>query len=265
MSIKTRVKNLFTITKTLPCIRDKGSVTVEAACVVPICLLFLVLFLGLFRVQQVEMQVNQALSYTVTELSVDSGWELLEHLQTRSIFLNELKDQGCKKQYIQDGWQGITLSMAESDEFFVRLKATYHICLPVNMFGKQYVEVTQSAVARRWNGGRGSESQSDQWVYITPFGISYHTTPSCRYLDLTIWAAPKVQITTLRNKEGGKYYACTSCGKSAPDSDTGTVYVTDYGELYHQSLDCGSLKRTIYRVRLEQAEGRSLCQKCGKS
>ncbi|MBQ8662580.1 MAG: hypothetical protein IJ471_01855 [Eubacterium sp.] len=261
-----RKKNhTLTITKTLPCIRYKGSVTVEASLIVPVFVLFLVLFLGLFRVQQIEMQVNQALSYAALEVAADGRATLLDSMGVKGIFFEMLDVQGCKISYIKDGRKGIKLSEEGSDASFVRLKVSYQVCLPVNLFGKDVVEVVQSAVARRWIGYQTTDDQNNQWVYVTPFGSAYHTTAGCSYLDLSIWSISKTQIDAKRNADGGKYYPCSLCVRSNVPDGYETVYVTDYGVLYHRSLDCSSLKRTIYRIQMEQVGGRTPCPKCNTS
>lgn len=248
-------------TKTLLCVRVGGSITAEAALVVPVFVLFLVLFLGIFRIQQVELQVNQALSYTATVLSMDTEMELIKSLRAKSIFIQQLEVEECRESYIKGGWQQMELTLADSDADYVRANVNYEICLPVNLFGKQYVEVNQYAVARRWAGNKSDEDQENSWVYITPFGTAYHKVSSCRYLDLSIWGVTKVQIATLRNKSDGKYKACSVCDAATASGET-IVYVTDYGNLYHKSLECRNLKRTVYRVSVDAVSGRSPCQKC---
>lgn len=155
----------------------------------------------------------------------------------------------------------MTVSNRESDALFVRLSVSYDIQLPVHVFGKKSISVVQSAVARRWNGADSSNGADAVWVYITPYGTVYHRTLGCPYLDLSVWSVPTVSVKELRNKNGGKYYACARCqAKNALEMHS--VYVTDYGVLYHSSMNCRALKRTVYRVRLDQAGGRRQCQKC---
>lgn len=251
---------MITITKTLPCIRMKGSLTVEAAVIMPFVVLFLTLFLGLFRVELVEMQVNQALGYAVSELAIHAEEVLPQQLLAKKLFINELKEQGCKEVYIKNGWSGFTLGLTERDEI-IQLKVDYQICLPMNLFGKQAISVTQSATARKWTGRKETTAQSDQWVYVTPYGVAYHKSSACPYLDLSVWAVTRAHISTIRNQNGGIYDACNVCIKNVGDP-ADTIYVTDYGDLYHGSLSCSRLKRMVYRTSKEMVAGRSPCQKC---
>ena len=245
-----------------------GSFTVEAAMAAPLFLFFLALFLGLFRVMMVEIQVNEALQYAAGKVAEyiwdeeeDAAGEVLSLVSADALFYEKLEDGGCQSEWLKNGFIGISVGTAESDDLFVNVTADYEIRLPVAYFGLQYVEVSQHASARKWNGwqdglyGDGEE----EWVYITPYGTVYHESTSCSYLDLSVQAVSLSEVDGLRNKSGGIYYACSRCG--AEDA-SGTVYVTDYGTEYHASLNCSSLKRTVYRVALSEVGDRSACSKC---
>ena len=235
----------------------------------PLFVFFLALFLGLFRVLMVEIQVNEALQYaagTVAAYSFSTDEEesvsdtLLSSVSADVLFYQQLKEEGGDSSHFNGGFVGISVSTAQSDELYVVVTADYEIRLPVAFFGKQYVDVSQHASARKWNGFQDDQAGGDDtYVYVTPYGTVYHKSTSCSYLDLSTRAVSVSELDTLRNKSGGIYYACSSCDAEGAQ---GTVYITDYGTEYHTSLSCSRLKRTVYRIALSEVGSRSACSKC---
>lgn len=115
---------------------------------------------------------------------------------------------------------------------------------------------------RKWTGydvttASGMEKE-EEWVYITPYGESYHMSRECRYLSLKIKAGLMTEIGSYRNKSGEIYRSCEICGKNG----TGLCFYTDYGNRYHTSLYCSGLKRTIYTVKKSEAGNRHACSGC---
>lgn len=117
---------------------------------------------------------------------------------------------------------------------------------------------------RKWSGydvtGNGGQQEGEEWVYITPFGESYHRRRDCRYLNLKIHAALIEQVGGYRNKSGEKYYPCESCGDGRW---TGICFYTEYGNRYHLAPNCSALKRTVKTVRLSEVGSRHACSYCG--
>lgn len=263
---KRHKRYLFqTAAKALFCTRKKASFTVEASMAAPLFVFLLALFLGLFRVLLVEIQVDQALHYAVGYTAAccheeESDIPALEYAGVTVLFYKQLQKEDSRSTYFKNGFPGILLRESQSDDRFVRLQAAYQIRLPVSLFGKKYIDVKQCASARKWNGFQEEQQEEDDvWVYVTPYGTVYHKNTSCNYLDLSVQAVNGAQVEQLRNKDGGIYYPCTSCRASYPGNN---VYITDYGNNYHRSLDCRKLKRTVYRIRKSEVEGKSPCKKC---
>lgn len=119
---------------------------------------------------------------------------------------------------------------------------------------------------RKWTGYDVTKSDSmeieDEWVYVTPYGESYHTSRDCQYLSLKIRSAATDEITQYRNKDGEIYRMCESCEGG---SLAGICFYTDYGNRYHISLSCSGLKRSVNTVKISEVGGRHACASCGGS
>lgn len=119
-----------------------------------------------------------------------------------------------------------------------------------------------------WVGYEGGFRQKkkkeveEETVFITETGTVYHKDRGCTHLDLTIVPTTLAAAVTDRNKSGAIYHACERCGGRPQSGDT--VYTTDYGTRYHNSLSCSGLKRTVIEIKLSEAAGRPPCKKCGR-
>ena len=263
-----------------------ASLTVESAFVLPLFMLAALVFLGLFPAIQVETKVNEALQYAARTQAVayaaqapfaqrfrrddetgasktDTGIaSVLKKGAMRAagkgIVAAQLKKNGCWTEYIRGGPAAITFAGSEFEGEYVDLVASYQIRLPISFWKIKSLPVRQRVRVRKWTGctGEGEDSQKG-WVFITPRGDAYHSTTQCRMLDLTIRQVDLSQIRHLRSADGRIYYPC-SCVRHK----TGTVYVTDYGQEYHESLSCGDLKRTVTKVRESETGHRHPCAYC---
>lgn len=243
--------------------RPKGSFTVEAAFVLPLFLFAAVAVLGLFPMLVLQTQVNNGLQYAARMMAVsyqdeDEEGSVLSLLEGQLLFRRYMSEHGCEESVLRHGPGSISLLRSDVSGNYVTLVADYRVILPVAFWNVHSLPVRQCVSARKWNGadpevtGRGEEA----YVYITPAGKAYHSSPQCSYLKLSIRSAAKGAVRFLRNKSGGKYYPC-SCYRGQM-----LVYVTDYGSSYHGDLNCSGLKRTIYKVLKERVGDRHACGKC---
>lgn len=155
----------------------------------------------------------------------------------------------------------------------IDIVARYKIRIPVRLFGLFEKEVIQRVRLRGWNGqeltplylaseeNTGDDKNDEAIVYVAETGTVYHLNRNCSHIKLSVRAIEGIP-TWQRNNTGEKYYPCESCLKH-DHPETGTYYITSYGDRYHQIKDCSRLKRTIYEVPLSEVSHMRPCKRCG--
>lgn len=111
-----------------------------------------------------------------------------------------------------------------------------------------------------WNGyAVGSQGNAEEYVYITENGQVYHVDRECTHLLLSIKQVNLWEAQEAKNEEGEKYRSCEFCCEGMA---LGKVYITEQGDCYHYRKRCVGLKRTVYKVTVAQAEGYRACSRC---
>ncbi len=271
LSNRTRISNNLTIlvspekkrAKALQLACRTGSFTVEAAFVVPLFLFAAVVVIGLFPMLKLQTEVNSALQYAarIRATAYQSDEITLGTVLTKSeqtLFFSYLEEHGFEESVLPDGLDSIALRVVDPTDDYVTLVASYDAQLPIAFWNLTSLPVEQCVKMKKWTGASDTDAdgEEDLYVYITPTGSAYHSTPDCSYLKLSTRSVSVSELTSLRNKNGGIYYPC-KCYNGG-----GTVYITDYGTEYHSDLECSSLKRTIYKVTLDEVGDRHACSKC---
>lgn len=172
--------------------------------------------------------------------------------------------QGRKARALMERAQtlAVTVGASQSDPY-IKLYDYSGLSLPYGVLGFGSQSTVQKAVVRAWIGYAGEEDfgRAETFVYITPEGTVYHKSADCTYLRLSIRSIPAGGLETARNLSGSGYDPCETCVKN--EAPAGSVYVTDYGDRYHNRRSCSGLKRTVMMVPLREAAGRRACSKCG--
>lgn len=118
-------------------------------------------------------------------------------------------------------------------------------------------KISSQAVCRAWIGYTKDDTE-ETYVYITPEGSVYHLYSDCTHLKLSVRSTTMGIVGSLKNEYGQAYRKCEVC--SLPFKNL--IYITSEGDCYHSDRNCSGLKRTIRRVPLSEAGGRSLCMRC---
>ena len=244
---------------------SKGSITLEAALVVPIFFLATLCMVYLFEMTAIQTVVRSALHSVAREVAKETY--LLPVVSAKNVEQRLVRNIGAERlnqSIVAGGASGLDCSASNvnASTAEAELIVEYDLEIPVPFFRIPTISKKESLRVKGWTGyvSGGGKTEEDTIVYITDYGVVYHQDMYCTYLELSIKAVPKEDIEELRNQSGGKYYACSSCKKHEEDSNV--FYVTDYGDRYHSSLECSKVKRNIYAVPLDEVYGLGGCSKC---
>lgn len=274
-------------------LRKTGSLTVEAALVVPISFLAVILFFNLFLFLQVQVRVEKELTEITRELmpvgtilskTTETGSGSAEEQNGTKRLLRQLGTEGyltlriterLKKEkwlrLIQNGTDGFSFigSSIYENGMDIRIFVSYSFMPDSGVFRLGGIPVKQQVVARGFGGAgrmpapQSAEEDQDEEpaVYVADNGTVFHRKADCTYLKVTVRPVSAEQLSKERNFSGGKYYACEYC----KDSMAVVYYIAEYGDRYHTTVSCRALRRSVSEISEEEALERGLraCSKCG--
>lgn len=157
-------------------------------------------------------------------------------------------------------------SIMETDENLIKLKANYKVTPLFGFVPGLRIDQQVTYYGHAWTGysidpKEVISSQNDEYVYIAENGTVYHCDSKCSYINPQIMETSRNEINEMRNYNGEKYEKCPIC---KPDEKNINLYITKYGDVYHASTQCYTLKRTVYRIKLSEVGDRAPCSKCGR-
>lgn len=255
----------------------KGSLTVEAALVLPIFMFAVIQLLSILDLYRFQVNLEAALHQSARQLAVygyareeipavsmlesDLGQLAFSESYVRGSVLSQLGESYLKQAPIAKTGVSFLESKILEDER-IELVAVYR-AQPYFSGITDGFFCSNRCVVRAFTGYDNTKGDTiqkeEEIVYITESGSVYHRDRSCSALCVSVSAVSDWEVKNRRNYDGSKYYACPYCGRKA----SGTVYITNYGNRYHGNITCSELKRSIMAVPLSEVGGRRACAKCG--
>ena len=239
--------------------KRRGSLTVEAALVLPAFMISLLTMASVLLMYVTAMRI-QALLYTTASdmaIRIPSG-ESFNESSVRDGFTADLTDEDVR--FIEGGRDGIELAAELDDTEFVKLSVRCDL-VPLAGTGFLRIPFERSCIVHCMCGYENGFFVDDDIVYITEDSRVYHRNRNCSHIMLTIRETTSGQVLSLRNNSGGRYRPCESCHSSLSDEK---LYITTDGDRYHNSITCSGLKRTVRSVRLSEVRDRRPCSRCGR-
>ena len=244
---------------------SRGSITVEAALVMPLFFFAVLALCYMLEVMAVRTSIRSGLQSAGRE-AAQRAFEspLLLTGQVEKDLIRAVGGERLDRSIVEDGSRGLHCedSYGSMRTGILELKVSYRVFLPLPVFGRVSVPMGEHIRVKGWTGYEpaGFLEGEEEIVYITETGMVYHKDVHCSYLDLSVRPVLSGEVEQLRNRSQEIYRPCEECGGGHAG---GMVYITDYGNRYHRSLSCSGLKRTVYAVPLQEAAGKGACAKCG--
>ncbi len=264
----------------------EGSMTVEAAFVLPLFIFFFVNIMMLFNITQIQSELEAALHQAGSELSIRAfdlrfgesalggeGSKGLESIAGAGGVLLARQDmkrtvgERIDKSIVSGGFDGISFLQSKvllnGDIIDLVLDYKVHPIIPV--IGFTEIPVEGRYYGHAWtgydiSGGFAAEDEGEEMVYVTEYGEVYHRDIDCVHLSVRVTSVDYRELSGLRNRSGARYYPCEYCGGHV---GAGNVFITEYGNRYHSSASCKGLSRKIYTIPISEVGTRRPCSACG--
>ena len=277
-------------------IKTAGSMTVEAAVVLPLFLFFFLslgsamemirlhgnLQLALWQVGNrlavyghvLEMMegadLTEGAAMTVTdgkESRQDSVWADMAGVALSYIYVKDQLGDYLGKEYLdasplKEGAASLQFpesNISESEDCF-EIVVTYPVTPLGRLSGCWPFRMANKYYGHFWNGyAVGEGTLEEEYVYVAENGEVYHVDRECTHLMLSVKKVSLWEARDGENQEGEKYRACEIC---CDGLTFGQVYITEQGDCYHYRKNCLGLKRTVYKMTFSQAEEYRACSRC---
>lgn len=249
---------------------SRGSMTVEAAVVMPLLILFILHLGSCMEMLRLHGRLEYALWQTGQELTLfgaGQGTEDIPDLAVSYLYVNGRIQQILGGDYLDSsplahGGKELTYLSSEylEEDECINIILTYQVCPQITCFPFPYFRMYNRYYGRAWTGyAVGNETEKKVYVYVTEDGEVWHSRGDCSYLKLNICEAQPENVWTMRNASGERYRSCSRC-EDRPMGDL--VYLTREGNRVHTVRDCPALLRRIHAVIWRENMPYRPCSRC---
>lgn len=283
---------------------QKGSLTVEAALVMPIFLYFMIAFLYFIQIFTIQEQIQSSITQMGLNLSKAAYFckdfpEINELLNfDESIFegeldigLNNLVDsissgsmlklyamkyldtERINESCIKGGFDGLSFYQSSilNDQEHIDIVVTYKLRLPLRIFKLGDMSMLQRIRLRGWTGYeleavyKKKASEDSKDESIVYITDTGSVYHTDKNCSHIALSVTSVQgLPTELRNNSGGKYYSCESCCDGKEGALATYYITEDGSRYHSKRDCSSIKRSVKEVSLSEVSDKPLCKRCGK-
>ena len=249
-----------------------GSMTVEAALLIPVFFFAILYLAGIMELLRLHGKLeaalwnagNQMTLYTETfsEATEDIPDVGISYLLVHNQVVGFLGEDYLEASPLANGANGLNYLRSEylDEDDCVDIIVTYQVKPIANVSTFGYRRMSNRYYARAWTGYDLTQTQSEiKYVYVTSGGEAWHSIPNCSYIYHQVNGIPAEGIDSIRNDQGKKYELCTLCKKRP----AGTyAYYTREGERYHYIRNCSAIYKNVRAVAWHGGLKYRPCSRC---
>lgn len=268
-----------------------GSLSVEAAIILPVFIFFLLIVISPLLLFKTQLIIHERLTDCCLMLSEyyypcskinDAENNIPDYVKditlngvSTAYAKNYILDNSLKKKLhnslIHNKENGLSFKYSSINKAsgIIDISIDYSAGISLPMIAKlPYTKFIQRCYIKGFCGKSivNSNNSVPVYVYVSSGSTAYHKTPYCSYL-LHYSTVVRSKFSTTVFVDGNPYDCCTFCmlsDESLKDlNDKKFFYITDYGSVFHTSLDCPVLQRNIFAIDYNTGTGgRSPCIRC---
>ena len=260
----------------------RASMTVETALVLPLFCFFMIHIGSAIEMMRLHGNLEVALWDVGRQIGIygelldtgkheetkdeDSGDRIgtvaISYTYVKNRIVNQLGEEYLKQSPLEQGADSLQFLESKTMGDTYEILVTYRISPLAEVLGFRGFRMANRYYGHFWNGYEipGTE-ETAEYVYVTEDSEVYHISRECTHLALSVHPVKREEVP-------GGYRPCEKCMDGKEDSlvsGNRTYYICAEGESYHSRRDCPGLKRTVYCITIEEAEGYRECSRCGKA
>lgn len=261
---------------------SKGSLTLEAALVIPVFILFCSCIIYMFSVLNIETKLYKSMEQAARKSATSTYMAEIPYRDSptkaaaiyssvnafflkKHLFSDDLISF-ADSSYISGGHKGINFYLTSYNikNHTIDFNISYKVKIPFIPLDALSFSVKQRLFFHTFSGEDISDKKGDftNYVYITLNGSVYHSSPYCTYLMKSASILSEDTFNSIMTSKNS-FSPCSNCVKKG--SNTSNYLYCPSSCVYHTRYDCFYLNADIYKVTLESVyKDYKICSRCLK-